>query len=118
MLMHKDNPFFGLEPISVYTTEQAIDDGFLVHPYPERWPWLLITSGVHGACETASEFDGRTYEQCLVPLLMDCIMQVQELMRQSTEGVSFAKLEHTVAGTVFIKPNDKGGMTVMLPQED
>jgi hypothetical protein len=116
--MHEDNPFFGLEPISVYTTEQAIDDGVLVHPYPERWPWLLITDGVDGACEAVSKFDGRTYEQCLVPLLMDCIMQVQKLMRKHSEGVSFAKLEHTVAGTVFIKPNDKGGMTVMLPEED
>jgi hypothetical protein len=104
--------------IDIYTEHQAIEDGVLIHPYPERWPWLLITVGVHGACATASELEERTYEQCLVPLLMDCIMEVQKLMRKHPEGVSFAKLDHTVAGTVFIKPNTKGGMTVMLPEED
>ena len=116
--MHPDNPFYGLRPISVYTTDQAIEDGYLIQPHPKDWPWMLITSGVHEACKAASEFDGRTYQQCLIPLLVDCAMQVRRLMEENPGGVSFAKLEHTVAGTVFIKPNDKGGMTVMLPEED
>ena len=29
-----------------------------------------------------------------------------------------AELEHTVAGTVWIRPNEKGGMTVMQPSEN
>ena len=37
--------------ISVYSTEQAIEDGYLHHPYPERWPWLLISENVAQACE-------------------------------------------------------------------
>lgn len=104
--------------IFAYTTDQALADGVLIHPYPERWPWLLVTAGIHEACETASQFETRTYDQVLIPLLMDCIMEVQKLMRQKPKGVDFAKLEHTVAGEVWIKPNDKGGMTVMLPSED
>ena len=116
--MHEENPFFGLEPISVYSTEQAIEDGYLIHPYPERWPCLLITSGVWESVVEEIRKGQRNYDQVLVPLLMDCIMQVQKLMRKHPEGVSFAKLKHTVAGTVHIKPNDKGGMTVMLPEED
>jgi hypothetical protein len=99
-----------METISRYTEEQAIEDGQLGHPYPERWPWLLITPGIHAACEAQ---DGRTYEQCLVPLLGDCILAAQST-RQSAPPVV---LEHTVAGTVWIMPNDKGGMTVMLPSE-
>jgi len=111
--------------IYAYTTDQAIEDGELIHPYPCRWPWLLITRGIDEACMNAADFDafsevkvGRNYEQVLVPLLLDCIMQVRKLMEQHPEGVNFAKLSHTVAGEVWVKPNDKGGMTVMLPSED
>jgi hypothetical protein len=104
--------------VYAYTTEQAIDDGVLVHPYPERWPWLLITIGVWESVTEELRKGQRNYDQVLVPLLQDCIMQVQKLMRKHPEGVDFAKLHHTVAGEVWIKPNDKGGMTVMLPSED
>jgi hypothetical protein len=103
--------------VYAYTTDQAIEDGVLVHPFPDRWPWLLITESVHNGCLTASEFDERSYDQVLVPLLMDCIMQVQKLMKNNPDGVDFAKLDHTVVGTVWIKPNDKKGMTVMLPED-
>ena len=103
--------------IYAYTTEQAIDDGTLVHPYPERWPWLLITTGVWDAIVEETRKGQRNYDQCLVPLLMDCIMQVQALMRKKPYSADFAKLKRTVAGEVWIKPNDKGSMTVMLPSE-
>ena len=100
------------EPISVYTEDQAIEDGSLIHPYPTRWPWLLITPGVHSAC---SQGDcGRNYDQCLIPLLNDCIMAARKAMKQNRE---FATLEFTVAGEVLIVPNGKGGATVMQPHE-
>ena len=57
--------------ISVYTIEQAIEDGYLHHPYPERWPWLLISENVARACESD---DNRSFDQACVPLLIDCIM--------------------------------------------
>lgn len=93
-----------------YGAEQAIEDGVLVHPYPERWPNLLITAGVHDKCRDTS--DGRTYDQRLVPLLMDCIMAVQA--RKAEPPIV---LEHTVAGTVWVMPNELGGMTVMNPED-
>ena len=101
------------EPISVYTEDQAIEDGVLIHPYPERWPWLLITCGVNSACD--QEDKGRTYDQCLVPLLMDCILMAQAAQRSKTKPPLV--LKHTIAGTVWIEPNGKGGMTVLKPEE-
>lgn len=98
------------EPIHSYTSEQAIKDGVLYHPYPTRWPWLLVTQSVHTDCKGQ---EGRTYDQCLTPLLMDCIMAVKGKKEEDFPVV----LEHTVAGTVWIMPNEKGGMTVMKPED-
>lgn len=98
------------EPIHAYTSDQAIEDGVLHHPYPTRWPWLLITGSVHAACKNSK---GQTYDQALTPLLMDCIMAVQSNKKSDPPIV----LEYTVAGTVWIMPNEKGGMTVMKPED-
>ena len=100
--------------ISTYTTEQAIDDGVLIHPYPKEWKWLLITPNIHKCCEfDPTSKDSRTYDQKLKPLLMDCIMAAQAAGRKKPPLV----LEHTVAGKVWIMPNEQGGMTVMTPEE-
>ena len=99
--------------VYAYTTDQAIEDGFLNHPYPDRWPWLLISANVAMACE---EDEHRTFDQKCVPLLMDCIMQAQAEKLSPTNDLLV--LEHTVAGTVWIRPNDKGGMTVLQPIEN
>lgn len=98
------------EPIFSYTADQAIEDGVLYHPYPTRWPWLLITQSIHTLCKSQK---GRTYDQCLVPLLIDCIMAVKANGNTNPPVV----LEHTVADTVWIMPNEKGGMTVMTPED-
>ena len=102
-----------MEVIFTYTAEQAIEDGILCHPYPERWPSLLITASIHEVCARESEEGERTYEQCLVPLLQDCIMQVQKNPNQEWP----VALRHTIANTVWVCPNEKGGMTVMLPSD-
>jgi len=94
-----------------YGSKQAIEDGVLVHPYPTRWPNLLITASIHSACQNQ---EGRTYDQCLVPLLADCILAV----RATRFGEPPIVLQHTVAGTVWIMPNDLGGMTVMKPEDN
>lgn len=105
--------------ISSYTCEQAVNDGVLIHPYPARWPWLLISLGVHEAC---SKLDaGRNYDQCLVPLCMDAILAAQaaqEKQRKRQKVSLPLSLEHTIAGTVWIAPNDKGGLTICKPEED
>ena len=99
--------------ISEYTTEQAIEDGYLHHPYPDRGPWLLISENVAKACEGDPD---RTFDQCCVPLLMDCIMHAQAKKLRPENDL--LELEHTVADTVWIRPNEKGGMTVMQPSEN
>jgi len=98
------------EPIFSYTCEQAVEDGVLYHPYPNRWPWLLITQRIHTICKNDT---GRTYDQTLVPLLMDCIMAVQSKKNPDFPIV----LKHTVADEVWIMPNEKGGMTVTNPED-
>jgi len=98
-----------LEIIHSYTAEQAIEDGVLVHPYPKRWPNLLITQSIHTDCKHQ---EGRTYDQCLVPLLMDCIMAVQATKKEPP-----VVLNHTAVGTVWIMHNELGGMTVMKPED-
>jgi len=96
--------------IHSYTSEQAMEDGVLVHPYPKRWPNLLITQSVHADCMNQK---GRTYDQCLAPLLQDCILAVRANRKKEPPIV----LDHTVAGTVWIMPNELGGMTVMKPED-
>ena len=105
------NEIFG-DTISTYTEDQAIADGALIHPYPIRWPWLLITPAIHAACSQGDS--GRDYDQCLVPLLKDCIMAASKARQRNRE---FAKLEHTIAGEVLILPNGKGSATIMQPHE-
>jgi hypothetical protein len=102
------------EPIFSYTCEQAVEDGVLVHPYPQRWPWLLITSKIHEIC---SRDNGRTYDQALVPLLNDCIMAIKGKSPSALLDEMPLVLHNTVAGTVWIMPNDRGGMTVMNPED-
>ena len=104
------------EVISTYTEDQAIEDGVLVYPFPNRWPWLLITNSVHADCVAKSK-KGRTYDQALIPLLMDCIMETQSQMKRDPQ-CDLVVLENTVAGTVWIRPNSKGGMTVMKPSDN
>jgi hypothetical protein len=104
MTVNDDNIIFG------YSADQAIEDGVLVHPYPQRWPNLLITQKIHATC---SEQQGRTYDQALVPLLMDCIMAVQSKKNPDFPIV----LKHTVADEVWVMPNELGGMTVMNPED-
>ena len=95
-----------------YTEDDAVADGTLKHPYPARWPWLLVSLGVDAACRSQP---GRAYDECLVPLLMDTIMLVQSKRGREIDWPLV--LEGTVAGKVWINPNGKGGLTVMTPSE-
>jgi hypothetical protein len=107
------------EPISVYGAEQAIEDGVLVHPYPDRWPWLLLTIGVHAAIEEAIKGTERTYDQAAVPLCQDAIMIAQAGQKKDPNEYLWTKgLEGNVTGqTVWIGMNEKGGITLMFPEE-
>lgn len=101
---------------------QLVEDGVFIHPYPERWPWLVISMNVHQACQP-TESDKRTYDQKLVPLLMDVVMAVKadqaqpQTKRKLKDFGDFIQLEHTVADTVWVCMNDAGGLTVYTPSE-
>lgn len=102
-----------------YTEDNAIADGVLFHPYPKRWPWLLISVNVNAAC--SNNDSGRTYDQCLVPLCMDAILAAQAEQAKAMKGKKVSLplvLENTIAGTVWISPNSKGGITICQPEEN
>jgi hypothetical protein len=105
--------------ISEYTDEMAIDDGVLFHPYPQRWPFLLISINVNEACSRGE--NGRTRDQCLTPLCMDAILAAQSAQAKSRRGIAIRLplvLKNTIAGTVWIRPNSSGGLTICQPEED
>ena len=105
--------------------EQLVADGQFAHPYPDRWPWLVLSQNVNAACqEDKSSDDKRTFDQKAVPLCMDAIMAMQAdqkkpmQQRKVKDWGDFLTLEGTVAGTVRICMNDKGGMTIYTPEEE
>jgi hypothetical protein len=103
--------------ICCYTEEDAIEDGVLVHPYPEEWPWLLCTASVFADCEREAEKGERTLDEVLLPLLADSIRAVRGAMSVRPD-CDLVKLDETVAGDLWIRPNAKGGMTVMKPSDN
>ncbi|MCH8978022.1 MAG: hypothetical protein IH945_02110 [Armatimonadetes bacterium] len=104
---------FDQEPISVYTSEQAIEDGFLVRPFPKRFPWLLLTASVHDAIE--SHDDRRTYEEKAVPLMMDAAA----IAKADPAGSPWlgGMAGNVTGGPVWIALNEHGGLTLMRPED-
>lgn len=62
--------------IASYTDEDAIEDGVLVRPFPDKAPNILFTAAVHTAIEAVD--DGRTYAQKAIPLIQDANLKAQE----------------------------------------
>jgi len=106
------------EEISTYSEEQAIEDGILHHLWPERWPWLLVTDTVYVRSEQVAFTRGDIpIQEVLVPLVIDAILETQRRMRLDRR-CDLIELEHTAVGTVWIRPNAKGGMTLMDPSDN
>jgi hypothetical protein len=99
-----------------YGEEQAITDGALVHPYPELWPWALVTRSVYDECEADAAETGRDLDQVLKPLMIDAIATTQRAVALNPH-CDLVELEHTAAGTVWIRPNWQGGITIMQPED-
>jgi hypothetical protein len=111
------NEFFG-PAISTYTEEQAIEDGVLHHLWPEQWPWLLLTDTIYARAEQVAFTRGDVpIETVLTPLAMDAIVETQRQMRLNPR-CDLVELEYTAVGTVWIRPNSKGGMTIMDPEDN
>ena len=135
--MNSLTEIFG-EPISVYTTDQAVDDGMLVEAAPDQFgPSLLVTRAVFDAVwppelvldadepDTGREprhDDGRTYLQRMIPFLQDAAMIAQVHVKRHPRwgGEIITKgLEGNVTGQdVWIARNDRGGLTLMFPSDN
>jgi len=103
------------EPISSYSAEQAVEDGVLVYPYPDKFKFLYLTRAVHDAIEAAIEGSERTYDQAAIPFIMDAAMVAQAKPDDYlwTDG-----LEGNVTGSkVWVQLNEKGGLTIMFPED-
>ncbi len=101
------------EVIYSYSSEQAVEDGVLVQPDPKA-PGILIARSIHVVCSTVT--DGRRYMDKVAPLLLDACMAVRKPIESGSDEWPVV-LEHTVAGTVWIMPNDLGGITLMKPED-
>ena len=119
------------EPISAYTSRQAVDDGQLVeasretHPNVlltravfdriverEGWTWVPATDGTSRLSCTPLE-----YRQRVVPLLMDAAMIVTGC-RDPEEYLWTKGLEGNLTGkSLWIARNDLGGFTIMFPED-
>jgi len=106
-----------MDIIFKYTEEQAVEDGELIHPYPEQFPWLLLSINVHVACQPTRKCE-RSYDQKLRPLIADVIHLLEKgNNKEKLADGEFLKLKDTVADTVWISMNGKGGLTIMQPNE-
>lgn len=112
------DPFKDFEIVTSFSDDDAIKTGSLFEPYPDRWPGLLISIDVKTACSTKQ---GRSYDQCCVQLLDDCIACIErsvELARERLEEVKVPVELESLIGTVLCYPNQKGRFTVLCPGED
>ena len=102
-------------PISTYTSDQGVEDGFLVIAAPNGYGTrVLFTRAVFEAVDGA-DGDGRTYEQKAIPLINDAVM----ICRGDPKEHLWTKgLEGNVTGReVWVAKNESGGLTLMFPED-
>lgn len=98
-----------------YTSDQAIDDGLLCHPYPDKFPGWCFTAKVHAALEIVADDRNVTYAQVAIPLLMDAAMIVRA---RPGDHLYTKGLEGNATGSdLWIGQNDIGGFTIMDPSD-
>ncbi len=123
-------PFDDLEPISTYTSDQAVADGVLVEAAPMQYgPAVMFTRGVFEAVNSevnsASLTTGTTeyqrdYLQRAIPLIQDALMmcKAQPNRDGEPEHLWTKGLEGNVTGRdVWIGRNERGGITLMFPED-
>jgi hypothetical protein len=113
------------EPISVYTSDDAIEDGCLVPASPSTHPNWLLTRAVYeriveveGFKDDGTDPDNAPYSlrwrQRVIPLLVDAALIASKRKDHLwTEG-----LEGNLTGKMlWIAANDQGGLTIMFPED-
>lgn len=112
------------DPISVYTSDEAVDDGMLVEAAPDQYgPKILFTRAVFDAVwppelvdnDDDRHPDGRTYLQRAIPLIQDALLICRG---RPNDHLWTAGLEGNVTGRdVWIGLNERGGITLMFPED-
>ena len=107
------------EAIYSYTEEQAIDDGILVQPIPDKDPRLLLTAALYERLEEVAIERGVEVHQVTVPLIMDASLIVQAGQKKDPNEYLWTKgLEGNASGQeVWVAKNGMGGFTVMFPSD-
>lgn len=101
-----------------YSDDDAIEDGMMVHPYPEQYPYLLLTAAVFAKCEQVAAERDAELKTVLMPLMMDAVLRMRQVRRVDTSETLVTKgLEHTAAGLVWAAMNGSGGLTIMFPSD-
>lgn len=112
------------DPISVYTDEQAIEDGCLVAVDEKRFPNCLFTQAVHATIMEKVGYLSRrdkitqeqAYLQVAMPLMMDVVMVAEQNPGESL--YTGDDLNGNVTGkTLWFAMNGLGGITVMFPED-
>ena len=102
------------EPISTYTDDQAIDDGFLVVAAPDQYgPKILLSRAVFEVLD--ADTDDQEYLQKVIPLIQDALMICRARPHDHlwTRG-----LDGNVTGRdVWIALNGRGGITLMFAED-
>ena len=109
------NEIFG-DVIVSYTSEDAMQDGFLDEVYPNRFPKLLLSRNIMVKIDEAILKREESFDRICYPLCLDIAMEGNRKKRKIENG-DFAVLEHTVAGKIWISLNEFGGLTAYTPEE-
>lgn len=101
--------------IHKYTSYDGISDGFLHEVYPEKYPKLLLSDDIVSAIQKEAS-DMRSFDEICIALVLDIVMMSKAKKVQLMRG-DFVSLKYTVAGDIWIRANDIGGLTAYTPQE-
>ena len=112
--MTDDNVIFS------YSTDQAIEDGVLVHPFPDKFRYLLLSAAVFADIEQKIEDTERTLAQAIIPLMDDAIMLMRAARQKDPDEYMVTEgLEGNITGkTLWVAMNEVGGLTIMYPEDN
>ena len=124
--IYKENPeakeqreFFG-EPVSIYTSNEAVEDGLLfdldqvTSRYFKNSPFNLATTNLLSKGYL-------TEDKVNVPNMIDLIMAANKIISKMPPGDRFAsgriELPNGDKQQIFIAQNETGRFTIMLPED-
>ena len=125
---NKNEKFDWGEPVNVYTSENATEDGILVETkiFEKRitnlnkLPFSHVTVNLLTTCGymTETEKDGVKFN---IPCLIDLFVQAYKIGARGTKGDWFysgkIELPSGKKQEIFIAQNETGKFTIMLPED-